>query len=239
MKKISVIIPTLNEERFLPLTLENLRRQTIKDFELIVKDGLSKDRTVEIAEQYGAKVFSKNDSSLGEARNQGAKSAGGDILVFLDADTLLASDALGKLAEDFLRYDAVMVFPKYSLREQEALIEGKRGSIEKFLVKLWVTFEDSFRKYADVYAGGMCMACDAKAFKRIGGFNENLKVCEDVEISYRFRKIGPVIADHNIVAYPSARRYLKGGLVNSLLTYLTFRLQWQLGLAQPKPKLFR
>jgi len=234
-----VIIPALNEEKFLPLTLESLRDQTVKDFEIIVKDGLSKDRTVEIAKKHGAKVFSKNDSSPGDARNQGAKFARGDILVFLDADTLLASDALRRFEEDFPKYDAVMVFPKYSLREQEASIEGKRGSTETFLVKSWFTFEDFFRKYADVYAGGMCMACDAKAFNRIGGFNENLKVCEDIEISYRFRKIGPVIADHKIVAYPSGRRYLKGGLVNSLLTYLTFRVQWQLGLAQPKPKSFR
>jgi len=116
----------------------------VKDFELIVKDGQSNDRTVEIAEKYGAKVFSERDSSPGEARNQGAKYGSGDTPVFLDADTLLASDALVKFAEDFLRYDAVMVFPKYSLREQEASIESKRGSTESFLVKSWFTFEDFF-----------------------------------------------------------------------------------------------
>ena len=108
MTKVSVIIPTLNEEKLLPSTLESLNAQTYKDFELIVKDGLSVDKTVDIAKRYGAKVISLKDSSAGEARNQGARYAGGSILVFLDADTLMASDAMNKLVKNLEKFGAVL-----------------------------------------------------------------------------------------------------------------------------------
>ncbi len=239
MTKVSVIIPTLNEEKLLPSTLESVKAQTYKDFELIVKDGLSFDKTVDIARNYGAKVISLKDSSAGEARNQGARYAGGTILVFLDADTLMAPDAMNKLVNDLQEFGAVLVFPRYLTREQTVEIDGKPSYGIRVFVKFWFTFEDLFRKYADRYAGGMCMACDAAAFRRVGGFNEKLKVCEDIEISYRLRKIGRVICDHDIVVYPSARRYLKGGVLRSLLTYLVFRIRWHLGLKQPRPSIFR
>lgn len=234
-----MIIPALNEEKLLPSTLESVRNQTYGNIEVIVKDGLSADKTVDVARKYDAKVVSLRDSSAGEARNQGAQHANGDVLVFLDADTLMARDTVSKSIDDFRRYDAVLVFPRYLTREQANEIDSKPPYIVRVFVKSWFTFEDLFRKYADRYAGGMCMACDAVAFKKIGGFNERLKVCEDIEISYRFRKIGPVICDHDIVVYPSARRYLKGGVLRSLLMYVVFRVRWHLGLEQPKPTVFR
>lgn len=239
LKKVSVIIPALNEEKLLPSTLESVNIQTYGNLEVIVKDGLSADKTVDVARRYGAKVVSLKDSSAGEARNQGAKHASGNVLVFLDADTLMARDTVSQLIDDFRRYDAVLVFPRYLTREQANEIETQRSYVTRVFVKSWFTFEDLFRKYADRYAGGMCMACDAVAFKKIGGFNERLKVCEDIEISYRFKKIGPVICDHDVVVYPSARRYFKGGVLRSLLTYLVFRVRWHLGLEQPKPTVFR
>jgi glycosyltransferase involved in cell wall biosynthesis len=239
LKKVSVIIPALNEEKLLPSTLESVNSQTYRNFEVIVKDGLSADKTVDIARKYGARIVSLRDSSAGEARNQGAQHASGSIFVFLDADTLMASDTVGKFIDDFRRYDAVLVFPRYLTREQANEVETQPSYVTRVFVKSWFTFEDLFRKYADRYAGGMCMACDAVAFKKIGGFNERLKVCEDIEISYRFKKTGPVICDHDIIVYPSARRYLKGGVLRSLLTYLVFRVRWHLGLEQPKPSVFR
>ncbi len=239
LKKVSIIIPAINEEKLLPSTLESVKTQTYRNLEVIVKDGLSDDKTVEIAKKNGAKVISLRDSSAGEARNQGAQLATGDILVFLDADTLMARDTVSKLVEDFRKYDAVLVFPRYLTREEADEVDSKPPYVVRVFVKSWFTFEDLFRKYADRYAGGMCMACDAVAFRKIGGFNEQLKVCEDIEISYRFRRLGQVICDHDIVVYPSARRYLKGGVLRSLLTYLVFRVRWHLGLEQPKPSVFR
>ena len=82
MKKLSVIIPTLNEEKYIASTLRSLAEQSHKDFELIVKDGLSTDNTESIAREYADLVVSKKDSSIGDARNQGARYAKGDVLVW-------------------------------------------------------------------------------------------------------------------------------------------------------------
>ena len=90
---ISVIIPALNEEKYIHIPLEALRHQTFKDFEVIVVDGKSKDRTVQVARKYGAKVIVEK-SAVSKARNIGARAAKGKLLVFLDGDTKPGKDLL-------------------------------------------------------------------------------------------------------------------------------------------------
>ena len=239
MKKVSVIVPAFNEEKFLSATLESVREQTYKNLELIVKDGLSKDKTVAVAERYADKVISKKDISAGDARNQGAAYAEGDILVFVDADTLLASDAIERIVEDFKKPNVTLVFPKYLPKKEIWEMEGRKVRMPRKIDIFWFSGENLVRNYVDRYAGGMCMACDAKTFREIGGFNKALKVCEDIEISYRLRKRGYVICDLNIVAYPSARRYVKVGFIKTLFTYFFYSIQWHLGMEQPQPKMIR
>ena len=84
--KISVIVPAKNEEKYIMNVFEGLGAQTFKDFEIIVVDGGSSDRTVSIAKRYGKVIIDKR-KGIGTARNTGVKHARGDILVFLDADT--------------------------------------------------------------------------------------------------------------------------------------------------------
>jgi len=239
MKKVSVIVPALNEEKFIAATLESVRKQTYKHLELIVKDGLSKDRTVAAAERYADKVISEKDASAGDARNQGAVYAKGDILVFVDADTLLASDAVERIVKDFEKPNVVLVFPKYLPKREILEIEGVKVQMPRRLDVFWFSLENLVRRYFDKYAGGMCMACDAKAFRDVGGFNTALKVCEDIEISYRLDKRGHVICDHRIVAYPSVRRYVKMGFIRTLFAYFFYSIQWHLGMEQPQPKIIR
>jgi glycosyltransferase involved in cell wall biosynthesis len=239
MKKVSVIIPAFNEEKFLSATLESIRKQTYRNLEIIVKDGLSKDKTIAIAERYADKVISEKDISAGDARNQGAAYAKGDILVFVDADTLLASDAIERIIEDFEKPNVTLVFPKYLPKKEILEIEGRKVQMPRRLDTFWFSFENLVRRYVDKYAGGMCMACDAKTFGEIGGFNKALRVCEDIEISYRLRKRGYAICDHTIVAYPSARRYVKMGFIRTLFTYFFYSVQWHLGMEQPQPTVIR
>ena len=81
---LSVIIPTYNEENYLGVLLECLKNQTFRDFEVIVADADSKDKTREIAKKTDTKIVKGGRQAFG--RNNGAKSARGDILVFMDAD---------------------------------------------------------------------------------------------------------------------------------------------------------
>ncbi len=90
---LSIIIPTFNEEECLPLLLKQIKKQSFKDFEIIVADAYSKDRTVEIAKSFGCKTVKGGLPAKG--RNQGAKAAQGDIFLFMDADNIF-------LPQDFL-----------------------------------------------------------------------------------------------------------------------------------------
>ena len=99
MIKVSVIIPTLNEERYIEDCLKSLKKQSFKNYEIIVSDGLSTDNTVKIAKKYTKNVISSKNKGIGDGRNKGAKIAKGEILLFLDADSTIAPNLLGKLSE--------------------------------------------------------------------------------------------------------------------------------------------
>src|SRR5689334_13119115 len=89
---ISFVIPAWNEESLLGPTLERLsvaRGHLADTSEVIVVDDCSTDRTVEIARQHGAKVVSVDHRQISATRNAGAREARGDLLIFIDADTLV------------------------------------------------------------------------------------------------------------------------------------------------------
>ncbi len=236
MKQVSVIVPTLNEERYIESTLQNLARQTYRNFELIIKDGLSTDSTVEIATQYADRVVSTKDSSIGEARNQGAKQANGEILAFLDADTILDKHALEYVAEDFELYDIVLLLPKYGPKEEDITFMSRtKKQANRFLIG----FENFWRRHVDKFCGGMFMPVDASTFKNVGGFDKRLRCVEDIELSYRLRKVGNVLNDYRIRAYFSFRRFIISGYIETLRNYGLNAIRMHLHLLQPEFDSFR
>jgi len=236
MKKISVIVPTLNEEKYLKPTLQSLANQTYQDFELIVKDGVSADNTVNIAKEYADLVISERDVSIGDARNQGAKRAKGDVLAFLDADTFLDKNALELVAEDFSFYDIVLLLPRYGPVERDTGVVSKT---KKEMNRFFVGFENFWRKHVDRFCGGMFMPVSASAFKRVGGFDRRLRCVEDIELSYRLRKIGNVMNDYRVKAYFSFRRFILSGYIETLRNYGLNAIRMRLKLMQPEFESFR
>lgn len=115
--KISIIIPTYNEEKVLPDCIESLGFQTYNDFETIVVDDGSTDKTLEMLENLkktlpGFQFFKQNHKGAGAARNLGAKSAKGEILVFVDADMTFDDNFLTKLVEPIISEKAKGTFSK-------------------------------------------------------------------------------------------------------------------------------
>lgn len=94
MKKYSIIIPTLNEEKLLPHLLKKLNEKDLKEkynFEIIISDGGSNDNTIEIASKYADHVVQKKNGTkqnISMGRNLGAKTASGDIFIFYNGDIL-------------------------------------------------------------------------------------------------------------------------------------------------------
>lgn len=99
MTKISIIIPTFNEEEYLPQLLDSIKDQKYTDYEILIADAQSQDKTREIAESYGCIVVEGGLPALG--RNNGAAKAQGELLLFLDSDLILTDDYLQEAVEEF------------------------------------------------------------------------------------------------------------------------------------------
>jgi glycosyltransferase involved in cell wall biosynthesis len=213
MVKISVIIPAFNEEKFLGNCLLSLKEQDFKDFEIIVVDNNSTDKTAEIAKKFGAILISEKNQGVAFARNKGAKIAKGEILVFTDADTILPKNWLLRIKEEFEEDKELIAFGG-SCEFYSGPISARLAS--KFLLKPFLILDKFFSGGFNLM--GCNMAIKREAFFRIGGFNENLKLNEDVEISYRLRKLGKIKFDPNFKVKTSGRRF-RHGLIFGIINY--------------------
>jgi len=203
MVKFSVVIPTYNEAKYISKTLYALKNQTFKDFEIIVKDGQSRDKTVRIAKKFTKKVVSIRDCSAGDARNQGARYAEGEILVFMDADTLLQPETLARFCK---------------LMDDESVVGAscrkvpQSGSILDRLLYEFVnisTFVSAMMGLGGAH--GNCMLIRRNVFEQIGGFNPNIIVAEEQELVRRASKFERYVflLDHYVIENP--RRLQKWG----------------------------
>ena len=125
---LSIIIPTLNEEDYLPWLLNSIKKQDFVDYEIIIADAGSKDKTLSIAKSYGCKIVPGGLPAKG--RNEGAKAAKGDMLIFLDSDVLIPHSKFieNSLAEFKKKNLDIAIFPL-------SIIKGK--SIDKIAVSVW------------------------------------------------------------------------------------------------------
>ncbi len=108
--KVSIIIPTYNEEKVIRDCLESLDQQTFKDIEVIVVDDGSTDNTKELIA--GVKLLTQQHKGPGEARNLGAKEAKGEILVFVDADMTFDKDFIKDLVDPIIKGESKGTFSK-------------------------------------------------------------------------------------------------------------------------------
>lgn len=222
MKKlpfVSVIVPTLNEEKYIENCLKALRAQEYKGkYEIIVADGLSTDRTVEIAKKYSDKVVLVKKRGIGAGRNAGAKEAKGEILVFVDADTIAPFNLLSQLVKNFKKGVVGATCPVLPLSD----------NMSEF-VFYW--FYDKFMRASlkeKPKVAGICCAYRRDVFENVGGFNEKLKVCEDFDLSERISKFGKIICVDSTFILASPRRIRKWGKTKAAMKYITFYLSYLL-----------
>jgi glycosyltransferase involved in cell wall biosynthesis len=99
--KLSIIIPTFNEEEYLPNLLKSINAQNFTDYEVIIADAHSTDKTIDIAKAFGCKVVEGGLPGVG--RNKGAEIAQGELLLFLDSDLELTENYLEEVLGEFER----------------------------------------------------------------------------------------------------------------------------------------
>lgn len=212
---LSIIIPTLNEEDYLPKLLESIKSQSFKDYELIVADAGSKDATLVFSREHNCKVVGGGLPARG--RNNGARAANGNILFFIDADTVLPDNFFENAYEEF---------------EKRKLDIGSFCLSPLPYSKKSAIFLDIFYNYPIVLLGdalphaavGILIKKDV--FEKLGGFDENIKLAEDHSLARKAKKMLNV--KYGIIEstkiFVSDRRFRKDGWLTTGAKYFLCEL---------------
>jgi glycosyltransferase involved in cell wall biosynthesis len=198
-RMISVVIPAHNEERYLRKTLEALQRQNYGWFEVIVVANGCTDRTREVARGRCHRLVVLSQRSLGMARNLGARMARGELLVFLDADTLLEPMALRVIAESF------------SEKDTAGTVEGKPDE-PRLPYLLIYRLKNLVHRWSLHPGSSGVILCWRRHFMQIGGFDERLEVRENSDLLKRLMRFGRYKYVHGVTATTSMRRYAQRGV---------------------------
>lgn len=205
---ISIIIPTLNEEKVLGQTIATIRAGMGKlEYEVIVSDGGSNDRTVDIARKNADKVEvykGKTPQTIAHGRNAGAKRASGEYLVFLDADVTIPNPY-----SFFIR--AISIF------KQKNGLGGLTGGIrvtpenesfgDKAVFSLLNIFHFAANNWVHIgRAAGEFQMVRKSAFEAVGGFREDLVASEDYDFFSRLAKQSSTYYATGLVVFHSGRR---------------------------------
>lgn len=213
MVYFSVIIPALNEEVHLPVLLNSLAVQTDKDFEVIVIDGGSTDKTEEKAKEFACKFknFTYHKEKLKNvsmSRNRGAKFAQAEWLIFFDADVEIETDFVRQIKENILskNLDALTVWN----RSKEDNLTGK-------IILGMLNISMSMMQKIQPVANGPCMLMKREIFNAVHGFDIEIKFGEDYDLMLRMKKL---IKKFAVLRSPkllvSTRRFSQEGLLLSL-----------------------
>lgn len=202
--RVTVVIPSYNEERHIAEALTHLRRLQ-PGLEIILGNGHSTDRTSEIARPFVDKIVFETKKSIGAGRNVGAKAAGGDLIVFNDADTRAPKEFFDRMQEVF-KDPKVVGMGCRILPEEPTWFQEWMFNV--FNLMIW----GSVFINKPMLSGPLC-AYRKDAFFAVGGFNEEMKASEDQELCMRVGKLGKVVYYHDIIAYSSKRRLLKMGWI--------------------------
>jgi glycosyltransferase involved in cell wall biosynthesis len=201
---ISVIIPTLQEEKYIKTILSRLKKTKKLPLEVLVVDGGSRDKTVEIAQRFTKKVFSIKKRGISAGKNYGAKHAKGDILIFLDTDIIFPLDFAEKTRKA-LR-DAKVVGATCNIMPDPR--QSRMGAT------IFFSFYNALIRASTKikpHARGEFFVVRRKAFLKAKGFDENMPCLEDHEFANRLSKFGRFVFIRELTVYESLRRFQKLG----------------------------
>lgn len=213
----SIIIPTLNEEKILPKLLNSLKKQTFRDFEVILVDGNSEDKTKEIflnfKKNYSSiQFFTTEKRNVAFQRNIGALKANAKYLIFFDADVCFGNTFLEEI-------HLAAIKKKFKFATTWILPDSKKDIdlIMNLIANLGVELSKIINK---PFAGGYNTIILKSVFLKLKGFREDLTISEDHEFAIRAFKNNiamEVLSEPRLIL--SLRRYRSEGTLNVLRKY--------------------
>jgi len=185
---LSVVIPTLEEEKYLHIALNSLKKQTFKDFEIIIVDGGSRDNTVKIAKKYTDKVYVFDGANVCLSRDKGTRLAKAEIIVGADADTFYPKNYLAKIYETFQKNNNIIA------------VTGKIYfyNCPLWWKPVWWFLFNLFGLIYEltgivVYAPALNLSFRKSAFLKVNGYNTNLDFGGDeMDFLSRLKKAGKI-----------------------------------------------
>ena len=176
--KFSIIVPAFNEERLLAGTLESIKSAAHAlggEWELIVCNNNSTDRTAEIARAAGARVVFEPHNQISRARNRGAAAASGEWLMFVDADSVPSPGLFGDLKDAI---DSGLCLAGGSTIAPEGSFAFRTS------IRAWNALSRATR-----WAAGSFIFCERNAFSDLGGFSEELYASEELDLFRRLKRL--------------------------------------------------
>ena len=220
MQSISIVIPTLNEEKYLPRLLESIAIQKGCNIEVIIVDGRSDDQTRAVAEYFiksstnphsKTRLLLADKRNISFQRNLGGYAAAHPLIFFVDADCAFPNEqALKEIIEAFEKRKLDVAAGR--LRSLE---RNWRTDFYFYLFYLFIRILQWFKPFA---AGGFMMA-QKNIFEKLHGFDETIPLNEDGDFCRRAKKIGRFRVLKNWI-YASGRRFEKLGYLKSGIMYL-------------------
>lgn len=230
----SIIIPTLNEEKYLPILLEDLANQTYKNFEIIIVDAQSTDKTVRVAESFEKKlplnILISKVKNPGLQRNLGAKMSKNEWLLFVDADNQLDADILSKISKKLTKND-LDFFSAHTKPFPGKLVYKAVLFIGSWYISL-------MQKTSKPFVNEGFFGCKRKSFLAIGGFPPQIKVNEGsllLEVAYKKGFHYKVFSDVYFTQH--MRRVEKNGTWTTAMRFMQVLTHHVLNKPLPETKL--
>lgn len=217
--KISVVVPAHNEEHHIASAIEALLAQEYPDFEVIVVDNASVDRTAEIARTYPVTVVSEERKGTMWACERGRREAKGELIVRMDADCTPRKDWLSKGAAFFGNSAIVAVTGPYDYVDSGAAFRVIALYFQKIVYRVTHYITHHLLGRGGILIGGNSFM-RASALAHVAGFNTDIVFYgDDTDTAKRLSSVGRIIFSPRLVIPSSARRFQNEGIPRILWQY--------------------
>ncbi len=216
---ISIVMPALNEEKYIERALKGLKNQATNiPYEIIVADGGSTDKTVEIAKKYADKIIIEKRKGIAYGRNAGVRASRGKYLINADADTVYPKDLVQKAYEIFKTEKYVGFFCGHN-----DFYDGDYSIIKKIIsIAIGRVIFGAVLRFQclrnTVSLAGWSLCTPRWVFDKVGGFNTSPDIAEDLQYCYDIEPLGLKTYIPGIKVRASIRRFTKN-LKESIIHY--------------------